>query len=217
MSTQTAEAQGWIDALPCGEFFFASDVPGNPSVVHPLLSRLAASEDHPVQRQMRGLYVKAWHAEDPDHGFVDEAYGAMKLAGPGGGGAKSFALHRAGWTEQIPCRYDFVALGRIPTSPWPYVRFHRRSNMERAYLTWAEVTLLEAIRAFDLVECVPWESALTSLSDGSCLTRMQFGEAVRSDRLLRVSEREQCQPADFHRRMMEAADALTQRLTLNSA
>ena len=76
---------------------------------------------------------------------------------------------------------------------------------------------MEAVRSFDLVECVSWETALASLSDGSCLTRMQLGEAVRAEALLRASEREQCQPADFHRRMRDVADALKQHLALSSA
>ena len=214
MSTQTAEAREWIDALPCGEFFFASEVPGRPSVVRPLLSRLAAAEDHPVQRQMHGFYAKMWHADDPEFQFASKTYGALKLAGRGGGGTRGFALHRAGWTEQIPCRYDFVTIGRVPTSPWRHIRFHRRSNDDRAGLTWAEVTLMEAIRSFDWVECVPWPHALESISDGSCQARMRLGEPIRAEEILRVSESEQCQPAEFHRRMSEAADALQHHLAL---
>lgn len=208
MSTQTAEARAWIDALPCGEFFFASEVPGSPSVVHPLLSRLAASEDHPVQRQMQGFYVKAWRPGDPHFRCPSTEWGALKLAGPGGGSTGCFALNRVGWTDQIPCRYDFVALGRIPTSPWPYVRFHKRSNEDRISLTWAEVTLMEAVRSFDLVECVPWAEALRSIAEGRCQARMRLGESLGAEAMLRVSEMEQCQPAEFHSRMTEVAAAL---------
>ena len=211
MGTQTADARAWIDALPCGEFFFAAEVPGRPSVVRPLLSRLAAAEDHPVQRQMRGFYAKTWHAEDPTFRFASKTYGALKLSGLGGGGTRGFALHRAGWTNQIPCRYDFVTLGRIPTSPWRHVRFHRRSNDERAALTWAEVTVMEAIRSFGWVECVLWTEALESLANGRCEARMRLGAPIRAEEMLRVSDSEQCQSAEFHRRMHEAAEALRQR------
>ena len=45
-------------------FFFASEVPGRPSVVRPLLSRLAADDASPIQREMRGFYAKAWSDGD---------------------------------------------------------------------------------------------------------------------------------------------------------
>lgn len=211
MSSQTAEARAWIDALPLGAFFFASEVPGRPSVVHPLLSRLAATADYPVQRQMQGFYVKAWRPGDPDFRCPNRAQGALKLAGPGGGGTRCFALHRAGWTDQIPCRYDFVTVGQVPTSPWPQIRFRRRSNEERTSLTSAEVTLLEAVRSFHFVECRPWAEALASLANGRCEQRMRLGGPIRAEELLRVSETEQCRPAEFHRRMADVAEALTQR------
>ena len=216
MQTDTAVAKEWIDALPGGEFFFASEVPGRPAAVRPLLSRLAADEDHPVQRQRHGFYVKQWDSADESRApLASEPYGALKLAGDGGGGALAFALHRAGWTLQIPCRYDFAVLGRTPESPWPYIRFRRRSNSERASLTRAEVTLMEAVRAYGLLECIPWDSALDSLADGSCIRRMALG-TVRGNEVLRVSEFEQCQPAAFHRRMTEAADAMRSDVGLSA-
>ena len=210
MQTDTAAAREWIEALPGGEFFFAREVPGRPAAVRPLLSRLAADADHPVQRQRHGFYVKQWSSDDESRTpLASEPYGALRLAGNGGGGAWVFALHRAGWTWQIPCRYDFAVLGRPPASPWPYIRFRRRSNSERAALTWAEVTLMEAIRAHGQFDCIPWAEALQSLASGRCQERMRLGRLIRGDEMLRVSKFEQCQPADFHRRMDEAAEALT--------
>ena len=60
MARSRSEAREWIDSLPAGAFFFASEVPGEPVSVKPLLSRLAADRKHPVERQMRGFYCKAW-------------------------------------------------------------------------------------------------------------------------------------------------------------
>lgn len=217
MGTQTAAAQAWVDALPLGAFFFASEVPGRPSVVHPMLSRLVAAGEYPVQRQMQGFYVKAWRPGNPEFRCPSETQGALKLAGPGGGGTGCFALHRAGWTDQIPCRYDFVTVGQVPTSPWRQIRFHRRSNGDRVSLTPAEVTLMEAVRSFDLVGCVSWAEALESIADGSCQRRMRLGDSIRAEAVLQVSETEKCRPAEFHRRMAEAAAALAHRPALAPA
>lgn len=215
MQTDTGVAREWIDALPGGEFFFASEVPGRPAAVRPLLSRLAADDGYPVERQRHGFYLKTWDEDDESCvPVVNKPYGALRLAGIGGGGALAFALHRTGWTSQIPCRYDFVVIGRPPQSPWRHFRFRRRSNVERAALTWAEVTLMEAIRAYGQLECIPWDEALESLSDGRCQERMRLGSVIRADEMLRVSEFEQCQPAEFHRRMAEAADAIRQHTGL---
>lgn len=210
MQTDTAAAREWIEALPGGEFFFAREVPGRPAAVRPLLSRLAADARYPLERQRHGFYVKTWDPDDEDCvPIVNKPYGALRLAGVGGGGASAFALHRTGWTWQIPCRYDFAVLGRPPQSPWRHFRFCRRSNAERAALTWAEVTLMEAIRAYGQIDCIPWDEALQSLASGRCQERMRLGRLIRGDEMLRVSESEQCQPADFHRRMAEASEALT--------
>ena len=212
MAWATSQARAWVDALPGGAFFFASEVPGRPSVVRPLLSRLAADETHPVERQMQGFYAKLWHADDdPPVPYADKVAGALKLAGPGGGGALAFALHRVGWTSQVPCRYDFATLGRTPTSPWRHVRFRRRSNGERAQLAWAEVTLLEAIRSFGWVPCVAWPEALESLEDGRCQQRLGPGATLRGDKLVRAARFEQGQPREFYRRVRGAAEALGAR------
>lgn len=209
MPTETSAARAWIDALPGGAFFFAAEVPGRPSVVRPLLSRLAASGEHPVDRQMQGFYAKLWHADDePRVPYANKIEGALKLAGRGGGGASAFALHRVGWTAQVPCRYDFVTLGRPPTSPWGHVRFRRRSNVARASLTWYEVTLMEAVRSYGWTECLPWHEALALLDEGRCHARLGASAAFRGQEMLLAAETEFGQPPEFRRRLHEAVEAL---------
>ena len=210
MATATSEARAWIDALPGGAFFFASEVPGRGSVVRPLLSRLAADEDSPVQREMQGFYSKLWHQDDDERiPYRDRVYGALRLAGPGGGGASAFALNRLGWTFQHPCRYHFAVVGTPPTSPWKAIRFCRRSNESRRRLSWAEVTVMEGIRSFAILECVSWAAALELLRSGVSQRRLGANVRFRPDELLAVGADERSQPRLFHQRLAEAADALT--------
>ena len=209
MPTATALARHWLDDLPGGSFFFASEVPGRSSVVRPLLSRLAADENSPIQREMQGFYAKLWHDEDnPRIPYADRVHGALKLAGAGGGASSSFAVNWLGWTHQHPFRYDFAVVGRPPTSPWEFARFHRRSNTARSALTWAEVTLLEAIRSFGFLECVPWDEAITMLVQGICQERLGEGVLFRGDLLQAVGKAEHSQPQAFHRRLSDAVEAL---------
>ncbi len=206
----TSLARSWLDDLPGGSFFFASEVPGRSSVVRPLLSRLAADDSSPVHREMQGFYSKLWHeGDEPRIPYADQLHGALKLAGAGGGAASSFALNWLGWTRQHPCRYDFAVVGRPPTSPWESVRFHRRSNAARSTLHWAEVTLLEAVRSFGFLECVAWDEAAAMLERGICQERLGEGVMFRCDRLASVGKAERSQPREFHRRLTDAVDALS--------
>lgn len=209
MPTATSQSRAWLDDLPGGEFFFASEVPGRSSVVRPLLSRLSADERSPIHREMQGFYSKLWHeADEPRVPYADRVYGSLKLAGPGGGGASGFALNWLGWTLQHPCRYDFAVVGRPPTSPWKFARFHRRSNKSRLGLSWAEVTLVEAVRAFGILECLPWDAAMDMLRSGVSQHRLGVGAVLRQDALLAAAADERSQPREFHVRLGDAVQAL---------
>ena len=207
MARRRSLAREWIEALPAGAFFFASEVPGEPAAVKPLLSRLASDPGHPVQRQMRGFYCKRW-GDERKAPFVDRSRGALKLAGPGGGAAGLFAVNRAGWSYQHPCRYDFAVVGRPPVSPWPTVRFRRRSNVRRDALCASEVTLLEAVRYFDRSAPIPWDEAVAAVRDGSVAQSLARSGPLRPDAVLWVAQSENGMPAQFHERLGEVCGAL---------
>ena len=207
MARKRSEAREWIEALPGGAYFFASEVPGSAATVKPLLSRLAADLEHPVERQMRGFYYMRW-GQDGKTALVNRVGGALKLVGAGGGGAGLFAVNRARWTYQHPCRYDFAVMGRPPASPWPTVRFRRRSNLRRDVLTTPEVTLIEAVRYYDRAAPIPWDEAMESVRDGTTARNLSRSGHLRPDALRWAAEHERCQPAAFHDRISEACDAL---------
>lgn len=207
MARSRSEAREWIDSLPGGAFFFTSEVPGAPVSVKPLLSRLAADPEHPVERQMRGFYCKTWSEDDPVP-FVDRNAGALRLAGTGGGAAGLFAVNRARWTYQHPCRHDFAVMGRPPVSPWPTVRFRRRSNLHRDALSPAEVTLLEAVRYFDRSDPIPWGDAVAAVRDGNVGHSLGHLGVLRADAISWVADGENGMTPVFHDRISEVCDAL---------
>ena len=158
---------------------------------------------------MRGFYAKAWRDGDASRvPCTDRVHGALKLAGPGGGAASVLALNWLGWTHQHPCRYDFAVIGRPPTSPWPFVRFRRRSNARRRVLNWTEVTLLEGLRSFGYLECVAWQEATEMLDRGVCQQRLGQGVALRGDLLMQVGSAERSHPKEYFQRLDDAMTAL---------
>ena len=193
--------------MPAGAFFFACEVPGEPGAVKPLLSRLASDPGHPVERQMRGFYCMRW-GRDRRTPFVDRSRGALKLAGAGGGAAGLLAVNRAGWSYQHPCRYDFAVVGRPPVSPWPTVRFRRRSNMRRDALSASEVTLLEAVRYFDRSAPIPWHEAVAAVRGGTVARDLARDGRLRPDAIMWVAQNENAMSALFHERLSDVCDAL---------
>lgn len=210
MPTATSQARAWLNDLPGGSFFFAHEVPGRSSVVRTLLSRLAADENSPIHREMQGFYSKLWNEDDEFKPTLsDHVRGALKIAGFGGGGAGLFALNRVGWSLQLPSRYDFAVLGRPPTSPWPRVRFGRRSNERRLGLSAAEVTLLEAVRFFGKLESYPWAESLDMFASGVVHARLGVSErGLRPSAINWVAKGEMNQPTIFHERVDELCRVL---------
>ena len=210
MATASAKARAWIDQLDSGEFFFPSEVPGPRAAVYPLLSRLAADPDHPVQREQKGLYTKMWSDREPRRRRIsDRVRGAFKLAGEGGGGASLFALNRFGWSWQIPSRYDFAVLGKPPTSPWPKIVFLQRSNQRRRSLRVGEVSLMEAIRFYGRIDSRPWSEVIDGIESGLMHRRAQLAPSrLRPDMIEWAFEGERNLSVPCRRRAADVCAAL---------
>ncbi len=140
-------ATKWLDQVPADSFFAASDVPGDATAVHPLLSRLAADPQSDIARVKNGLYWKrpaAGVLGIRPNGPAPRSAG-IAAAGRGAGLAGDSAVNALGWSTQVPATPSVAVVGRPPKGVRG-VRFVSRSNLARLELTAAEVTLLEALR-----------------------------------------------------------------------
>ena len=200
----------WLDVQPGQTFFFTDDIPGWMPALRSTLTRIAADPEHPVVRVARGFYCKRWHESWPAEfklDFVDPHLGGLHYAGAGAGAANWQALNLVGWTAQHPWRNDFSCVGRPPRSPWGHTQFVQRNNERRSELSWAEVTLLEALRMFDHGD-LGWEPAVEMISSGHYFGRLRYDAQVDSRRLRWAAGGEARQPSIFHERADSLCSAL---------
>lgn len=210
MTVESSALREWIDLLPGQSFFFTDEIPGWDASLRSTLGRIADDHEHPVVRVAHGFYCKRWHQDWPQGDqidFVNLHLASLHFAGIGSGAANWNALNLVGWTAQHPARKDVACLSRPPKSPWMQTRFVERSNERRAELTWAEITLLEALRMFDRSD-IDWDEAVEVITSGDYLSRLRYDAEVDSERLAWAAAGELRQPAVFHGRTDEICSAM---------
>ena len=161
-------------------------------------------------RVARGLCCKRWHESWPAEyrlDFVDPHLGALCFEGAGAGPANWQALNLVGWTAQHPWRNDFGCVGRPPRSPWGHAQFVQRHNGRRCELSWAEVTLLEALRMVDHSD-LDWDAAMETASSVDYSGRLRYDAEVDSERLRWAAHGEALQPDVFRERADSLCSAL---------
>ena len=113
---------------------------------------------------------------------MDDRFGGGGLADDGGGLASWIALNSFRWTTQSPCIYKVATLKRNPpATSIRYARFVHTDAPHRGGLTWGEVSLIEAVRAWLPQDNFPWEDVIESIYEGRFLDRMPAGVVLRSD------------------------------------
>lgn len=218
MTKAAEELRAWIDLLPGQSFFFTDEIPEWESSLRFTLGRIAADAEHPVMRVSHGFYCKRWHQDWPaEHqiDYVSTRRAALHFAGAGAGAANLNALNLVGWTAQHPALKDICCSCRPPPSPWGHTRFVQRLNERRNDLTWAEITLLEALRLFELSD-LDWGDAVGVISSGDYLGRLRGGAEVDSERVLWASEGETRQPRTFHDRARELCSVIPPHDSFNA-
>ena len=201
--------------------------PFAPRVLHDMV------REYPhVRRICKGLY---WRGDDAaDAPLFDRrirsGFAGIAYAGAGSGFAHVSALNVVGWSSQVPPRAVITAAaGRCPEADIAGVDFVSSSNPRRQALTWAEVTLLEAVRHSDWAEPSPdyqlsesrppldwrseaWHRAVERLRDGRVLGGIGRGAVLRGPALAAAAATEPRPPRWFASRMAEAVAVIGDRL-----
>ena len=170
------------------------------------LSQMAA-RDSRLERVAQGTYIRIegrWGKAGLDYNI---ARVAMAIAGPGSGYGALTAVNALGWNWQPTVRYLVCAVGRAPRARVRHCEFVSRSNEARRELTWAEVSVLEALR-FSRFAGWDWGTCVEFVVDGSTVARMGRGAVLRSDALREVGESEPRSSGMFRRRLRELTDAM---------
>ena len=188
--SETSAAVEWIAAKEPNSWFWSHHVPARPQVAQPVLSRMCRDESLGLRRVVRGLYWLGFPEGHEFHGIGPNLeIGALIYAGPGAGLARWNALNRLGWTLQCDPKASVAVVTRRLQPIGPTVRFFTHSNRRREFLSWAEVTILEALGMIGYTE-EPWDDCLKMLEDGVSASRLQWDLPIRPDALAWASETE---------------------------
>ncbi len=176
-ATPTAQARSWVMDLPEGSLFWSRDVPAPRHIVSQTLSELAKAGDRPpIEHLANGFYWRAGYFESGYPWPRDPTWTALVYAGEGSGYWECSAINKVAWTTQLPAKAH-IATMRDCKPLDDCVLYHlRTSNDRRRYLTFAEVTVIEAVRYFDLSE-VCWDEAVALIADGTAISRLRYPPA----------------------------------------
>ena len=201
-----AAVRDWVTALPDWSIFGTGDVPGPRQVVAKTLSQMAA-RDARLERVAHGVYIRVNNPWGKGILVYDRGRAALAIAGPGSGYGALTAVNALGWNWQAPVRYQICAVGRAPRTRIEGCEFLARANEARRELTWAEVTVLEALRFFRFAGW-DWDTCVEIVADGSAAQRMGQGAVMRRDALREVGELEPRTNDRFRMRLRSLTDAI---------
>ena len=201
--TSRSEAiRRWVADLPPYTVFRLRDVPDpSPSLAANVLHHLAAKKAV-VERVAQGCYVRTG-----DYPFWNYDAVAMAYAGSGSGYADRTALMQMGWVWQTKGWSQIAVVGRAPRVAVRGCRFVSRANRARLDLNWAEITLLEAIRAGTFLEFT-WDEAMARFLSGTAMRALGASVSVDPDALERVGLQEPRLKPEARKRIQEACAAI---------
>lgn len=212
--SQAAAVCEWVLARRPWTMFEIKDVPGDVRVAAKTLSEMAR-RDPRVERVTKGWYIRVAPVGSTPYLVVrDEGKEAIRFGGPGAGYAALTAVNQVGWNWQPPIKRQVCVVGRAPRANMRFVEFRSRANQARRELTWAEVSVLEALRYFayagyEFDECVDW------VARGYTTHRLGPGALIRAAELRRVGETERGVGVNdrFRRRLRSLTDSIPARVS----
>ena len=204
--TQAARVRDWVAAMPEWSIFKLGDVPGSRQIVAKTLSQMA-SRDPRVERVAKGIYIRVENPWGKGALAYNRAMVAMSLAGPGSGYGTLSAVNALRWNWQAPVNYQICVVGRAPRAQVQFCEFLSRSNEARRELTWAEVTVLEAVRCSTYTGW-DWDTCVEMVADGTSVKCLGPGALIRRDAVIAAGQRERGASKRFRRQLAGLTDAL---------
>ena len=196
----------WVLARPEWSMFQLSDVPASAQVAAKTLSQMAR-RDPRVQRITKGWYLRVGEPDPAKPVMRDSGAEAIRFAGHGAGYGALTAVNRVGWNWQPTIKAQVCVVGRAPRATLEFCEFLSRANEARRELTWAEVTLLEALRYFRFAG-YDWDECVECVAEGTTTNRLGAGALIRAAELRRVGELERGMNDKFRSRLRSLTSAL---------
>lgn len=179
----------FLERLPVGSYVHVDQLPGTPNAAKSAASRAATRGDLIALR--RGLYYKGKRtrygtARPPAEDVALEVLG-RKGVGPTG----VWAAHVLNLTTQLPAVPELVTSGPIPTG-MRGVRVHKRNNVARRDLNYAEIAILEVLRDWDFTTESTWDGVVAAVRErieGRQVRPNKLAAAARGERKPHVRAR----------------------------
>ena len=202
--------------------FWLHDMPVELRAYAPRVLHDMVHEHIPLERICNGFYRRG--ALTPDTPVRDRraktGHLGIAYAGAGSSYAHIAAVNEVGWTTQVPAKAVVAVVGRPPEAHIHCVDFVSSANTRRRDLTWAEVTLIEAVRHSILAETTPdyhlspqrpeiphaeaaWHAAMETMTNGGTLRRLGRGTVLRGRELAAAAANESRPPEWFAARMTD--------------
>ncbi len=201
MATHSAAIAAWIEALSPGAFFKLAELPApNAGVASTVMHRLL-DDDAPIAERLAPGFFWRLYDDGRKPIYRCRMMTAFAHAGPGSGLAGYSAVNEIAWTTQIPIPTQVCVLGRRLTPIDVCITYRTRYNTNRARLTWAEVTMIEAVMHFDRMTELTWDEAMLKVDAEIHIGRLGDGAIIRRGPLREVAHTELRQPDEFHERI----------------
>lgn len=171
----------YLESLPAGSYVHVRKLPGSPNAAKSAASRAARKGD--LVKLRRGLYYKGKRTRygvltPPAEDIALEVLGRKGVGPSGVSAARALNL-----TTQVPAEPELVTSGPVPAAI-PGVRVHKRNNIDRRDLNYAEIAVLEVLRDWTFTTESTWDGIVAAVRD-----RID-GSEVRPERLARVGRSE---------------------------
>jgi len=185
-STHFDQNRLWLNRQPPNTVFRTRDLPHR----HP--EEVKAFADDPgvgVRRLAKGWYQKG--APSPGGGYnyelLDQVHVAFRFVGPGRGAgiADQDAVSLLGWSASPPASPPRICASAVSFRPPPGRRaLLRRNNPRREALTPAEVTVLEAVKAFPVHADRTWTECVQEAAQNPNVLTDRMGVRLNPDDLI---------------------------------
>lgn len=159
----TAASPGkFLERLPAGAYVHVDELPGSRNAARSAASRAASRGELVALR--RGLYYKGKRtrygvATPPAEEVALEVLGRKGVGPTGVSAARALDL-----TTQVPAVPELATWGPVPTG-LRGVRVHKRNNVSRRDLNYAEIAVLEVLRDWRFTSEASWDGLIAAVRE----------------------------------------------------
>lgn len=207
-----------IRCRPYGSVFWNHELSSDVALADEVLQESAAETDSGLEELAPGFWCyglppsKIADGEGPM--MLSPAYVGLRHAGVGSGFASMHALNHVGWTTQMTAKCRLAVMDGTPEPLSAVVVHEYRDNPGRLALTWAEITLIEALQTISMAE-KPVSRICEEINNTMTLRSLGPNTLLRRECIMSAIEAE-AQPARDRGDQIAVVECMPERLSSNN-